>query len=120
MFNSEVCWIYIYIYKGRECSLNYHFCSFLQEEKGLLLPNDPLTYAPFVTAVSPSPSSLRALLSQLHILLRVVCCLHLRGDLIRDRGNYFEGGKCQGKYGSNSISNYSQRPCIPPHSVPDK
>lgn len=49
MFNSEefVGYAYIYIYKGRECSLNYHFCSFLQE-KGLLLPNDPLTYAPFV------------------------------------------------------------------------
>lgn len=83
--------MYIYIYiKDVNARLITIFARFL-EEKGLLLPNDPLTYAPFVPSSVLLPLPLRALLSQLHILLRVVCRLHLRGDLIRDRGNYFEG-----------------------------
>lgn len=108
MFNSDVRWICIYIYiKDVNARLITIFARFL-EEKGLLLPNDPLTYAPFVppSVLLPLPFGL-CYRSCIFYCALSAASIYVATSFVIGVIISKEKAKCQGKYGSNLISNYS-------------
>lgn len=117
MFNSDVRWICIYIYiKDVNARLITIFARFL-EEKGLLLPNDPLTYAPFVppSVLLPLPFGL-CYRSCIFYCALSAASIYVATSFVIGVIISKEKAKCQGKYGSNLISNYSLYSLLPPRA----